>query len=264
MIRKSPHQWSPAKPLMAASSSRSGALVGVIRIGLSRPVSTNEPAAVLHTRSLPATRPRLHPVADRPRLMAVQAGRGRPAQVQAGAPAAQQHPLGGGRRQQADAGVGVVVAEDLLVGPAVLGVAERAVLGHADAVAPAVPVQREQGRPGSRRGAEQQRSGCGGHRQQSADEWSQRPHPFGRCTSPAGRRPARVLSPATAMGRCVDNLPEPMNPIALLPPPLRAAAEILLTLVMAALIAYLAQPSWSSPTACPPPAWRPPCSRATA
>ena len=32
-----------------------------------------------------------------------------------------------------------------------------------------------------------------------------------------------------------------MNPIALLPPPLRAAAEILLTLVMAALIAYLAQ-----------------------
>ena len=42
-------------------------------------------------------------------------------------------------------------------------------------------------------------------------------------------------------GGVVDNLPERMNPIALLPPPLRAAAEILLTLVMAALIAYLAQ-----------------------
>ena len=32
-----------------------------------------------------------------------------------------------------------------------------------------------------------------------------------------------------------------MNPIALLPPPLRAAAEIVLTLVMAIVIAYLAQ-----------------------
>ena len=46
------------------------------------------------------------------------------------------------------------------------------------------------------------------------------------------------LQPA---GRGVDNLPELMNPIALLPPPLRTAAEILLTLVMAVVIAYVAQ-----------------------
>src|SRR4029077_4191045 len=60
-----------------------------------------------------------------------------------------------------------VVLEDLLMRPAVLGVAERAVLGHSDAVPPAVAVQREQrGARGGRRA--EQRSAQGGDDQKGA------------------------------------------------------------------------------------------------
>ena len=41
-----------------------------------------------------------------------------------------------------------------------------------------------------------------------------------------------------------------MNPIAMLPPPLRSAAEIALTLVMAIVIAYLAQAFVVKPYVC--------------
>ncbi len=71
----------------------------------------------------------------------------------------EQHPLGHRAVQRPDMGAGEVVAEDLGVAPAVLGVAERAVLGHADAVTPAVAGQREH-RRGLGGGGDQER----GHR----------------------------------------------------------------------------------------------------
>ena len=64
----------------------------------------------------------------------------------------------------ADAGAGEVVLEDLPVAPAVLGVAERAVLRHADAVPPAVAGQREQSsRPEAAPGPSSEAPGRGDH-----------------------------------------------------------------------------------------------------
>ena len=59
----------------------------------------------------------------------------------------QQHPLVHRAGKRRDVGAGEVVIEDLDVAPAVLGIAERPVLRHADAVPPAVPGERELRRP---------------------------------------------------------------------------------------------------------------------
>ncbi len=102
-------------------------------------------------------------------LQVVEAGRellgraGRVAERHAGGgaevhrrPGRQQHALGRPRRQRPDVRAREVVVEDLGVAPAVLGVPERAVLGHADAVPPAVAGQREN-RRGLRGGRQKQR-----------------------------------------------------------------------------------------------------------
>ena len=72
----------------------------------------------------------------------------------------EQHPDARDRRL-ADRGAGVVVREDLLGRPAVLGVAVRAVLAHPDAVPPAVAREEEQ-RPGAGGGDEARSRADGG------------------------------------------------------------------------------------------------------
>ena len=84
-----------------------------------------------------------------------------------------------GHRRRAELRAGVVVTEDLVVGPPVLRVAERAVLAHADTVPPAAAAdeegRRRHGRRGGRRGCA---NACGrGNRERETKTGESEQHP---------------------------------------------------------------------------------------
>ena len=156
--RNEPCQWSPAKPIPAESSSRSGCEPGSTRTGATSPLVT-APEPVLTSCRWPLVPPGRNAVGARG-----SGGLRRPASRRVireaapkctAGPAEQQHPLGAPESGSGPTcGAGEVVGEDLPVAPAVLGVAERPVLRHADAVPPAVAGQREHAsRPAPSRGS---------------------------------------------------------------------------------------------------------------
>ncbi len=158
-------------------------------------------------------------------------------------------------------GAGEVVVEDLGVAPAVLGVAERAVLRHADAVPPAVAGQREH-RRALCRGRNRERQGRRNARRDSsrhADTIGRRVPRLELCAGKdvaadgngsAGRLDLQRVT------RAVDNLRD-MGLLSALPKPVRTVLETVVTLVVALGIAWLGQAFVVKPYRVPTPSMVP-------
>src|SRR6185312_4256527 len=174
----------------------------------------------------------------------------------------EQHALGHRGGQRGDVRAGEVVVEHLHVAPAVLGVAEGAVLGHADAVAPAVARQGEHGR--RLRGARQEERG---RRRDTCCESSRHADTIGTSVQGlelcAGKdRPgvptvtARRRPPSTPVKGTADNLPT-MGRLRSLPTPVRTVLDTVITLAVAVAIAWLGQAFVVKPYRVPTPSMVP-------